>query len=204
MRDEGFDVVLIEKDKNRIEELSEQMDCGFLHGDGSSPEVLQEAGPVQTDVLFSLLDNEQTNIIAALVARSLKYRRVIPLVSEREFERICTELGLKDTVAPSRAVARHLVSMIKGERSLELAAVIHQDAEVFSFIVGETEAGPLAAFEVPASTRIVCLYRSDKLVLPEETEQLKVDDEMILITRPSCVAELKQRWVHSVDSGSTD
>ncbi|NVK44540.1 MAG: NAD-binding protein [Oceanospirillaceae bacterium] len=194
MRDEGFDVVLIERDKARIEELTSSYDCGFLHGDGSSPEVLEEAGPTQTDALFSLLNNEQTNIIVALVARSLKYRRVVLLVTAPEFERICTELGLDDTVAPNRAVARHLVNMIKGEKSLELATIIHQDAEVFSFIVGTADAGPLEDFELPAGARIICLYRRDKLVLPEETDQLKADDEVILITRPARLPELKQRW----------
>lgn len=196
LHDEGFEVVLIEKDKARIEALTEQYDCGFLHGDGSVPEVLEEAGPERTDALFSLLENEQTNIIAALVARSLKYRRVILLVTAPEFERICTGLGLEDTVAPNRAVARHLVNMIKGERSLELASIIHRDAEVFSFIVSDREAVPLAEFELPAGSRIVCLYRRDKLVLPEETDQLKVDDEIILITRASKLPELKHRWAH--------
>jgi len=204
MRDEGFDVVLIERDKARIEQLSSQYDCGFLHGDGGSPEVLEQAGPEQTEALFSLLDNEQTNIIVALVARTLKYRRVILLVTAPEFERICTELGLEDTVAPNRAVARHLLSMIKGEKSLELASIIHQDAEVFSFIVGDADAGPLEAFELPADSRIVCLYRNGKLVLPEETDQLKLDDEVMLITRPSRLKDLKQRWARPAGNDTAD
>ncbi|MFC6673082.1 potassium channel family protein [Marinobacterium aestuariivivens] len=194
LQDEGVDVILIERDKERIEQLSEQLDCGFLHGDAGSPDVLKEAEPENTDALFSLLDNEQTNIIVALVARSLKFSRVVPLVAESQFERICTELGLADTVAPNRAVARHLVNQIRGEKSLELAAIIHRDAEVFSFIVTQDEAGPLADFSLPKATRIICLYRHEKLVLPEETDRLAADDEVIVITRPSRLDELKRLW----------
>ncbi|KPJ95901.1 MAG: potassium transporter, partial [Gammaproteobacteria bacterium SG8_15] len=31
----GHEVVIIEKDKERIESLTESLDCGVLHGDGS-------------------------------------------------------------------------------------------------------------------------------------------------------------------------
>jgi len=192
--DERHEVVLIEKDKARIEELSEKLDCGFLHGDGTSPELLEEADPANTDVLFSLMDNEQLNIIAALLGRSLKYPRVVPLVSNRQFERICTELGLTDSVAPNRAVARHLVELIRGEKSLELSSIIRDDAEVFAFIAGDEDAAKLDQYPLPDSTRIVCLYRDDKFVLPEETDHLQAGDEVILITRSKQLEKLKERW----------
>jgi len=200
--DEGHEVVLIEKDKARIEELSEKLDCGFLHGDGTSPELLEEADPANSHVLFSLMDNEQLNIIAALVGRSLKYPRVVPLVSGRQFERICTELGLTDSVAPNRAVARHLAELIRGEKSLELSSIIRDDAEVFSFIVGEEDACKQDQFQLPASSRIICLYRDDKFVLPEETSQLQAGDEVILITRSKQLETLRARWGER--NGSTE
>ncbi|HAF56227.1 MAG TPA: potassium transporter, partial [Thauera sp.] len=33
----GHEVVVIDRDKARIEALSAELDCGFLHGDGSTP-----------------------------------------------------------------------------------------------------------------------------------------------------------------------
>ena len=165
----------------------------MLHGDGGSPEVLEQVEPHSTSALFSLLNNQQTNIIVALVAHSLKFKRVIPLVSEAIFEHICTELGLEDTVAPNRAVARHLVNMIKGEKSLELSALIHEDAEVYSFIVTDNEAGALNELGLPKGCRLICLYRDEKMVLPEETDTLQIDDEVILITRADRISELKKQ-----------
>lgn len=202
MLEEGFDVVIIEREKDRAEELADLIDCGILHGDGSAPEILEQADPHTTTALFSLLDNEQTNIIVALVARSLKFKRVIPLVSDAIFEKICTELGLEDTVAPNRAVARHLVNMIKGEKSLELSALIHSDAEVYSFIVTEKEAKQLSEFKLPKDYRIICIYRNDKMLLPDETESLAADDEVILITRTEYLPALKKHLesLHNEDS----
>ena len=37
------EVVIIERDKDRVAVLAETLDCGFLHGDGSRPAILREA-----------------------------------------------------------------------------------------------------------------------------------------------------------------
>ena len=190
----GHEVILIEKDKERIEDLSERFDAGFLHGDGTEPDVLRDAEPENTAVLFCLLDSDQTNIIASLVGRSLGFKRVVPCISNPQFQRICNELGLEDAVLPNRAVASHLVNLLHGEKSLEMSSLIRGDAEVFNFVVGEDEAGELGKLELPADTRIICLYRDDKFTLPEKVSELETGDEVILITHRERMDELKERW----------
>ncbi|GAA0684670.1 hypothetical protein GCM10009104_07600 [Marinobacterium maritimum] len=93
--------------------------------------------------------------------------------------------------------------MIKEEKSLELSALIHEDAEVYSFIVTDHEAGPMNDFDLPKGCRLICLYRDEKLVLPEETDCLKPDDEVILITRADRLAELKKRLEHPVGEAAS-
>ncbi|MFZ1908517.1 MAG: NAD-binding protein [Burkholderiales bacterium] len=108
MRERGEEVVIIEHDKNHIDALSEELDCGFLHGDGSKPAILREADPNGTDVLFALTDNDQANILASLVGRSLGFKRVVTKIQDAEFEHICKELGLEDIIVPSRTIGRFL------------------------------------------------------------------------------------------------
>jgi trk system potassium uptake protein TrkA len=70
----GHEVIIIETDKAKIDELSEEMDCSFLQGDGSRPDILREVNPEQTDFLFCLTDSDQANLIASLVGRSLVFK----------------------------------------------------------------------------------------------------------------------------------
>ena len=58
---QGHEVIIIERDKPRIDSLTDQLDCGFLHGDGSKPSILRDTNPSQTDVLFCLTDHDQAN-----------------------------------------------------------------------------------------------------------------------------------------------
>jgi trk system potassium uptake protein TrkA len=191
---DGHEVVIVERDRDRIDALAERLDAGFVHGDGTSPDVLRDAEPENTDVLFCLLESDQTNILAALIGRSLGFSRVVPRVNERQFQHIADELGLDDAVLPNQAVANHLRHLLGGEKSLELSSVIRDDAAVFSFVAGDDDAGPVPELDLPGRTSIICLYRNDRFRLPTEVRRIEPGDEIILISAQDQMDALYQRW----------
>ncbi len=190
----GHEVVIIERDEARIEALSPELDCGFIHGDGSKPAILKEVNPEPGDVLFCLTENDQTNIIAALLGQSLGFGRVIPKIQDPEFEHLCIELGLQDTIIPAQAIARHLADMFEGQSLLELSGIIRGDARVFSFVVPEGMEGPIEALDLPKESRVIALYRQGDFMLPGEDTVLRKDDEVVLITHRRHLPELRERF----------
>lgn len=190
----GHEVVIVEQDKGRIEALSEELDCGFIHGDGSKPAILREADPEQTDFMFCLTDNDQSNILASLVGKSLGFKRMVTRIEDPEFEHICIGLGLEDTIVPARTIGRYLADMFVGHDLLELSAMIKDEARVFSFVVKEDDAGKISALELPKDSRVVCCYRDGKFMLPTADDDVRVDDEVVVITHSRNVPDLEKRW----------
>jgi trk/ktr system potassium uptake protein len=193
----GHEVVVIERDKARAQELAEQLDCGILQGDGSKPALLREADPANTDILFCLAGNDQANIIAALVGRSLGFKRVVVKIDDPEFEHICLELGLEHTIIPARTIGRHLADMCEGQDPLEVSTMIRDEARVLSFVVHEPQQGPIADLGLPEQSRIVCIYRDKRLILPAKDTRLKLDDEVVLITHRDSLDAVKDLVRHS-------
>jgi len=107
----GHEVVIIEREKERIDELAADLGAGFIHGDGSKPDVLRQADPQETDFLFCLTGNDQYNIIASLVGRSMGCKSVVPRIEDPSYEHICTELGLDNVIIPDRTIAGYLTQM---------------------------------------------------------------------------------------------
>jgi trk system potassium uptake protein TrkA len=190
----GYDVVIIEKDKTRIEELSADIGAGFIHGDGSKPTILREADPAATDFLFCLTDNDQNNILASLVGRSLGYRRVITRIQDPSYEHICIELGLSDVIIPNYTIARYLADMCAGQNPLELSAQIKGDARIFSFVAREQDEGLLADLDMPDNSRVIFFYRNDKFILPDSNTTLQKGDEVVIIAHHKVLSELSARW----------
>ena len=132
----GHDVVIIEEDKERISTLSETLDCGFIHGDGSRPAVLEELSPGESDMLFCLSSEDQDNIIASLVAQTMNFRRVITKIEDPDFQVICTKLGLDDVIVPDRDVGERLadlvveVDAVREHEKVEILKLGRRDGEV--------------------------------------------------------------------------
>lgn len=195
----GYDVVIIEKDKERIDELSTDLDAGFIHGDGSKPAILREADPTATDFLFCLTGNDQYNIIASLIGRSLGYQRVITRIDDPSYEHICIELGLGDIIVPDSTIARYLADLCAGQNPLEVSALIKGDARVFSFVADKEDEAPVADLKLPDDSRLMFLYRNEELVLPDADTVLQQGDEVVIIAHSKTLPELKERWSHILD-----
>ncbi len=191
---QGHEVVIVERDKQRIEELTPHLDCGFVHGDGSTPAILKETNPKQADFLFCLTGNDQANIITSLVGRSLGFARVVTRIESTEFEHICMELGLKDTIIPARTIGRYLADMVKGQDMLELSAMIKDEARVFSFVVRAEEEGAVRDLKLPAQSRVICLYRDGHFLLAEEDTVLKSGDEVVILLHSKDLPIITERW----------
>jgi len=188
------EVVIIERNKERIEALAGELDCGFLLGDGSKPALLREADPARTDFLFCLTGNDQANILASLVGRSLGFARIVTKIDDPEFEHICIELGLEDMIIPSRTIGRYLADLFQGMNPLDLSSAIKDEARIFTFVARRDDEMPAADLKLPSRSRIVCLYRGGKFLPLDDDVRLREDDEVVLITHADNLAELHERW----------
>jgi len=190
----GHEVVMIERKRSTIDGLVEELDCAFIHGDGTRPAVLKEVDPESVDLLFCLTDDDQTNIIASLVARSLGFRKVVTQIQDPELEQVCNGLGLADAMVPMRTVSGFLADMAEGQDALTLASLFKGEARLFSFRAGPAEAGPVAGLDLPDEARAICLFRDGEFRLCDAETVLREGDAVVLLTDRRHLHALRQRF----------
>ncbi|MGD2188004.1 MAG: NAD-binding protein, partial [Desulfobacterales bacterium] len=118
---QGHEVIIIEAEKEIIDQFSDELDCSFVHGDASKPAILSQVNPKDCDFLFCLTNSDQVNIITALLGRSMGFKRVIPSIEDAELQQLCSELELEDTIIPVRTMSQYLENMVRGLDTIELA-----------------------------------------------------------------------------------
>jgi trk system potassium uptake protein len=191
----GHEVVILERDRAMIDALQEELDVGFIHGDGTRPAILREADPDATDLLFCLTHDDQANIIASLVARSLGYRRVVTKIEDPELEHICVELGLANSLVPMHTVGRYLADMAEGQDIIEISDILRGEARIYSFRVKEEQAVPVADLDLPSAARAICIYRNgEDFLFAEPDTRLRVDDEVVILARGGALKTLRERF----------
>jgi len=201
--DKGHEVIIIERNRSKIDELSKDIDCSFLQGDGSHPKLLSEVNPVHTDFLFCLTNNDQANVIASLVGRSLGFNRVVTSIGDPQYESICHELGLQDTIIPSQTISRYLVDIVDVGESFELSDIFKEEARLFSFIAKKEEAVTAEDLQLPADARAICYYRDGKFSHADKDTTFCVNDEVVILTHSKNMHILKERWPPNIAFSET-
>lgn len=199
----GHEVVIVEKDAETIDRLSEEMDCSFLQGDGSDPGVLKQTSPKDADMLLCLTDVDQDNLIASLVGRSLGFEQVVTSINDPEYLTICRELGLTDTIVPNQTISRYLADMVIGRDILELTTYIKDTARFFSFEAGEDDAGGIDGLDLPEGAKAICLYRQGRFVLTGPDTSIRKGDEVVVLTHDEHLPELRERWRATTSGGES-
>lgn len=190
----GHDVILIDKDEERLKELGEELDCGLMHGDGSRPSVLEDLSPENTDILICNTPDDQDNIIASLVARSLEFDRVVTKIEDPEFEQVCSELGLQDVICPDLEVAKNLSDVIAG-RGTNISRMLKAGLRVLSLTADEDAAGPLEALDLPNDTRVIAVVRDEEPTIVTGGEfEIERDDLVLVLAREDDIDALQERF----------
>lgn len=190
----GHEVVIVESSQDRIDELSEELDCGFIQGDGSRPTILKEVSPENTDFLFCLSDDDQDNIIGALVGKRLGFGRVVTKIEDEDFKPVCVELGLEDTILPDVEVGRTLLGMVEGKESAGLAAAVKEGLRFFAAVVPEESAKTVSDLRLPEGSRVVVATRDDHSEIADGDTKLEEGDELLIITEEANIDELRERF----------
>jgi trk system potassium uptake protein TrkA len=191
---QGHEVIIIEVDKQRIDQVSDELDCSFLQGDSAKPAVLSQVDPKNSDILFCLTDSDQINIITSLLGRSMGFKRVITSIEDTDLVQLCRELGLEDTIIPVWATSRHLDNMVRGLDNINLSALLKEDARFFTFTAGEDDAVSVNELGLPKDAKVIFYYRDSEFRFADDGTKLRKGDEVVILTHCNNVPDFNERW----------
>ncbi|MDH4299979.1 MAG: NAD-binding protein [Dehalococcoidia bacterium] len=191
---QGHEVIIIEANKEKIDHISDELDCSFLHGDSTKPAVLSQVDPKNSDILFCVSNSDQINIITSLLGRSLGFKRVITSVEDTDLVQLCHELGLEDTIIPVWAMSQHLDNMVRGLDNVNLSTLLRQDARFFTFVAGEEDAVGVSELGLPKDARVVFYYRDNKFHFADNDTKLSKGDEIVILTHCRNLPDFNERW----------
>lgn len=163
---EGHNVVVIDKDESSFRRLGSTFNGVTVRGLGFDEEVLDEAGIREADAFAAVTDLDNTNLMAAEVARKIfGVKHVVARLYNPVRERTYQQLDL-DYVCGTTLVAESLVEKIKSGHGHHVSTV--DDIEVIEFKAGQTLEGKrVADVELARQFRIFAITRSRASYIPE-------------------------------------
>lgn len=116
---ENIDVVVIERDKDKIKRIIDELDVAVIQGEGGDITALNDAGAESADILLAVTNSDETNMIACLLAKAMfKIPRKIARIRNPDYiknEKILNKdnLDINPAINPELEVAMSIIRLLE-------------------------------------------------------------------------------------------
>ena len=182
--DDTVDVTVIERDADRGEMIAARLARALvLNGDGTDLELLETEDVGRSDVLVGVIDNDERNLLASLLARQLGVRRIITRVSKRANLRLFERVGIDVAISARGAAVASVLHQIQGG-STRLLAVIEQGAgRILELDVPDGyQPQELRKLAAPLNSIVGAVVRQSRAFVPRGNDRVEPGDRLIVFT----------------------
>jgi trk system potassium uptake protein TrkA len=189
----GVELRVIESDPRRGELLAATLRRALvLKGDGTDLELLESEDIGRSDVLVSVIDNDEKNLFASLLGRSLGVKRIITRVSRPANLRLFERVGIDVALSARGAAVGSIVHQIQGGRAHLLAVLEEGQATIVEIAVPPAfRPRALMDMQPPPQSIVGAILRGNDVVIPRGPDQVRPQDRLIVFAAAQSVAAVR-------------
>jgi len=193
---EGFDVIVIDPDRNRCRSLAERYARPlFVCGDPTDPETYTDFDPSERDMLLALTGHDEINIVASLVAKAKGMASTVCRFNRTEYVPLLSGRGIDAAVSARLAAANAILRFVRRGRIHSVATfkdtaaeAIEVEAEPHTRVVGKS----IQDLALPSGAVIGGILRENKAFVPEGGTVIEPRDHLIFFAMPDAIHQVER------------
>ncbi len=196
-------VKLIELDRDVAEATADALNrTVVLHGDGLDLSMLDEANLQQADALLALTDDDKTNLLTCVRAKTEGCPLAISLTNDPTLASLKRPLNIDAFINPRATTVSSILRHIRHGRIQAVYSVGDAEAEVIEAMVLGTS--PISGKQIrdidwPEGALIGAVQKRGKLVLPRGNTLIEEGDTVAVFALAKDVAEVERLFQVSLD-----
>lgn len=187
MLEKNYKVKLIEQDGMRAEKLSEMLEKTIvLEGAIADESLLAEENIDKVDVFCAMTNNEETNILSAMLAKRMGARKVVALINRSSYVDLVEGGPIDVAISPQQATIGSLLTHVRRVDAVvvhslrrgaaeAIEAVAHGDDKT-SKVVGKT----IEQIKLPQGAAIAAVVRGEQVLIAHHDTRILAGDHVIL------------------------
>ncbi len=188
----GIDVKIIEKDKDRCEQLSEALPQAIIiNGDGTDEELLKEEGIETCESFIPLTGIDEENIILTLHAKQVSKAKLVTKINRFTFREVINSLDLGSVVYPRYITSEAIIAYVRAKRaSLDsnvetLTHLYDQRVECIEFHIdraSDVTGTMLKDLHLKQHIMITFINRNGNIIFPGGNDTIEPGDTVMIVT----------------------
>lgn len=138
---EGHDITIVDKNRERISQVSNIYDVMGIAGNGASYKILQEAGIDDADLIIAVTGSDELNLLCCTIATQVGNCAAIARVRTPEYSQevkyLRDKLGLALIINPELEAAIEMAHILHLPSSLEVTNFAHGQAQLIKYEIPE-------------------------------------------------------------------
>ena len=181
----NVDIKIIEQDRQAAQNIAHDVENAVvLQGNALDPHILREANLANADVFVSVMNDDQANILAALLAKSMGVPHVLTLVARTTYLKLLPALGIDKAINPSAVTMSHILRHVRQGTIRSVHVLKDGFGEIFetdileqSKLIGEK----FRILNVPQKSILGGVIRNGIFFIPEMQDPIEEGDHLILL-----------------------
>ncbi len=185
--DHRYQVKVIEQDRSRAGLLAEILDKAIiLLGDAADEELLHEENVDNTDVFCAVTNDDQVNILSAMLAKRMGAHKVMALINRGSYVDLVENKIIDIAISPQQATIGSLLAHVRRGDVVVVHSLRRGAAEAMEAIAHGDRASskvvgrPIEEIKLPKGTTIGAIVRGDKVIIAHHDTVIKANDHVIL------------------------
>lgn len=183
---DGHEVVVIEKNKQKVDHLNNDLGNVAIQGDGSDAGPMLEAGMNRANIVVAATGDDEDNLIVCQMAKKkFGVPRTIARINNPKNEHIFGVLGIDSTVSYVDVLVAQIEREIPAHSLIHLltlrdvgATFLEKEVPPESAIVGK----PISTLNLPEDCIVALVIREGKAIIPKGNTELQVNDQVVMVT----------------------
>ncbi|MDX1738777.1 MAG: Trk system potassium transporter TrkA, partial [Alphaproteobacteria bacterium] len=194
--DDGYSARVIECSPERARKVAEMLPTTtIIRGDALDNEILDEANISRAEAVVAVTDNDETNILASLLAKRNGVDRAITLVNKSNYNTLISNLGIDVVVSPREITASTILQHVRRGRIRSVhslrdaeAEVIEAEALATSQLVGKA----IKDAKLPRGVVVGAIVRDEDVIVPRAGTVIEEKDIVILCAASNVVRKVEK------------
>jgi trk system potassium uptake protein TrkA len=192
LANENHEIALVDRNPDKIEHISNTIDCKTVCGGASSLKTLKEAGIQKADMVLAMTNDDHVNILTCMIAREYNIQRKIAKISDPEFYADDHILRFKEQrifelmVSPEKAAADEIIKLLEMPMASEFSYYAKGMGAVAAFqmedghpFIGK-QLQELKELGIGMDFLIAAIDRGNDTIIPKGDDSISLNDTIYM------------------------
>jgi len=180
-------VKIIERNRDRTTFLSEQLSRSIvLCGDAANEQLLLEENIEDVDVFCAVTNDDEANILSAMLAKRLGARKALSLINRLSYVDLVEGGAIDIAISPQQSTVSALLAHVRRGDVVRVHSLRRGAAEAIEAVAhGDRKSSKVVGrrieeIKLPPGSTIGAVVRGDEVIIAHHDTVIQADDHVIL------------------------